>query len=121
MTGLLAKLLTALLLALTQPAQLLRHEFHRPLHLLKLLRKLLPLRDADPMMQHELARNRAHDPQGQLMRAQGEGTSLGFVRVGHIQRIRVRTARHKTPTLAGSGKLSVNRPLQFPLPAMQAF
>lgn len=58
-------------------------DFELVFDLLKLLRLHFTLLNANPMMQHESARDGAHDPQGQFMRQQAKGMFFGWFWFGH--------------------------------------
>ncbi len=53
-------------------------DFECVFDLLKFLCVLLPLLNADAVMQHEPTCDRAHHPQGQFMREEGCGTLFGL-------------------------------------------
>lgn len=77
LTDLPPRRLTSLLTTVTQMVKLLADDCECVFDLLKLLCVLLPLLDADAMVEHEPPRNRAHHPQGQFMREEREGMWLG--------------------------------------------
>lgn len=58
-------------------------DFERVFDLLKLLRELPALLNANAVVQHEPAREGAHDPQGQFMREQAKAMFFGWFWFGH--------------------------------------